>query len=136
MTHTGGCYCGELTYEVTETPLMKGQCHCRECQYIAGGGPQYFTALPTDGFRYTSGAPKSFQRDDLRDPVTREFCAKCGTHIVTRRSDFDGVILKIGTLDDVSLFDAPRVAIYTKDILPFHHIPEGCAEFSGAPPRG
>jgi hypothetical protein len=38
--------------------------------------------LPPDGFRYTKGTPKQFKRSDLEQPVTREFCAECGTHLV------------------------------------------------------
>lgn len=135
MTHSGRCYCGALTYDVTEKPLMKGQCHCRECQFVSGGGPQYFHAIPEKGFTYTTGTPKRYQRKNLNDPVTREFCGHCGTHILTRRSDFDGVILKVGTLDTPALFDKARVAIFTKDMQPFHHVPEECPKFEGGPPR-
>jgi hypothetical protein len=92
-------------------------------------------AIPETGFTYTAGTPQRYQRADFVDPVTREFCGHCGTHILTRRHDFDGVLVKVGTLDDHAQFDKARVAIYTKDIQPFHHIAEGCPEFDGLPPR-
>lgn len=135
MTKNGGCYCGELTYEVTIDPLMKGQCHCRECQYISGGGPNYFMAIAAEGFKFTSGTPVRYQRDDLTDAVTRAFCGTCGTQISTTRPDFDGVILKVGTLDDPSVFYAARVAIFTKDKQEFHYIPDECLSFDGPTPR-
>ncbi|MEO9895270.1 MAG: GFA family protein [Paracoccaceae bacterium] len=133
MRQTGGCYCGELKYEITGAPLMKGQCHCRECQYIAGGGPQYYMAIRSVDFQLISGSPKAFQRRDLANAVTREFCENCGTHIVTRRSDFEGVLLKVGTLDHPAEFRAPRIAIFTKDAQPFHHIPTELTCFEGLP---
>ncbi|MEP5152656.1 GFA family protein [Planktotalea sp.] len=133
MTQHGGCYCGELRYELTADPVLKGQCHCRECQHIAGGAPQYYMAIPQHGLRYTQGGPKAFRRTDLDDPVSREFCATCGTHILTRRADFDGVILKVGTLDTPATFKAPSIAIFVKDAQAFHHIPEGLPQFDGLP---
>ena len=37
MKMEGRCYCGALRYRVEGEPMFKGQCHCRECQYISGG---------------------------------------------------------------------------------------------------
>ena len=64
--------------------MMQAQCHCRECQYISGGAPNTFIAMPAAGFRYTKGQPKQFTRKDLERAVTREFCSECGTHLVTK----------------------------------------------------
>ena len=71
MEIQGGCYCGGLRYEATGDPLFKGQCHCRECQYISGGHPNVVVAMPESGFSYTMGSPKQFRRSDLEKPVTR-----------------------------------------------------------------
>ena len=133
MPFEGGCYCGALRYVADGKPMMKGQCHCRECQYISGGSPHLFLLLPIEGFRYTKGEPKRYSRADLAQPVTREFCAECGTHILTRRPDLPAVVLKIGTLDEPRLFGAPQVAIFTCDKQPFHHIPEGMPSFERMP---
>jgi hypothetical protein len=45
------------------------------------------------------------------------------------------VILKVGTLDDPSLFGAPQMAIYTVDRQPFHIIPESLPVHVRLPPR-
>jgi hypothetical protein len=84
MKLEGGCYCGSVRYVAEGEPMMKAQCHCRECQYITGGSPNMFVLMSPDGFSYTKGTPKRFARSDLEKPVTREFCAECGTHLVTR----------------------------------------------------
>lgn len=124
----GRCYCGALRYECDAEPVFKGQCHCRECQYVSGGGPNIFMVLPSAAFRYVEGEPKSFARPDLEHPATREFCANCGTHILTRTPRNPGVvILKVGTLDDPSVFGQPQMAIWTDDKQPFHLIAEGVA---------
>jgi hypothetical protein len=135
MKFSGGCYCGALRYEFDGEPMFKGQCHCRECQYISGGSPNMFLLMPPDGFRYTKGEPKQFTRSDLENAVTREFCAECGTHLTTRRPGLPYVVLKAGTLDDPGLFGAPQMAIYTVDKQPFHQIPEGMPTFERLPQR-
>src|SRR5215468_8327767 len=111
MKLTGGCYCGAVRYEAEGEPMMKAQCHCRECQYITGGSPNMFVAMSPDGFKYTRGAPKQFARKDLEKPVTREFCAECGTHVVTRPNR-PIVVIKVGTLDEPGQIK-PQVATYT-----------------------
>jgi hypothetical protein len=135
MKLEGGCYCGALRYVAEGEPMMKAQCHCRECQYIAGGAPNMFMLMPPAGFAYTKGAPKQFSRRDLENAVTREFCAECGTHILTRRPGLNAVVLKIGTLDDPALFGGPQMAIYTVDKQPFHQIAEGLPTFERLPKR-
>ena len=94
-----------------------------------------FMLMPPQGFRYTSGKPRQFSRSDLENPVTREFCAECGTHLTTRRPDLPLVILKVGTLDDPRLFGTPQMAIYAVDKQPFHVIPDGLQTFEHLPPR-
>jgi hypothetical protein len=106
---------------------------CRECQFITGGSPNMFVVMPLDGFKYTKGAPKQFSRRDLEKPVTREFCAECGTHMVTRPQR-PIVVVKVGTLDNPAQI-APQIAIYTVDKQPFHHIPEGMPSFERLPQR-
>ena len=134
MNVTGGCYCGALRYEADGEPIMKAQCHCRECQYVSGGAPNLFMLMPAGGFRYTRGEAKTFARSDLERPVTREFCADCGTHLITRRPGLPFVVPKIGTLDEPATF-APQMAIFTIDRQPFHHIADGLPTFERLPPR-
>jgi hypothetical protein len=134
MELQGGCYCGGLRYQAKGDPLFKGQCHCRECQYISGGHPNAVMAMPEAGFSYTKGSPKQFRRSDLEKPVTREFCPACGTHILAKSPAVPGaLILKVGTLDDPSVFGGPQMVIFTIDKQSFHHIPEGVPTFERVP---
>jgi hypothetical protein len=134
MEIEGGCYCGAVRYRVEGDPLFKGQCHCRECQYISGGSPNFFMAMPGAGFAYTKGSPKEFRRGDLENPVTREFCADCGTPLLSKAPSLPGaVLLKVGAFDDPSAFGGPQMAIYTIDKQSFHQVPEGVAVFERTP---
>lgn len=134
MEIEGGCYCGALRYRATGDSLFKGQCHCRECQYITGGSPNVVMAMPEGGFSYTKGSPKQFRRSDLPTPVTREFCADCGTHIAAKPAGMPGVtILKVGTFDDPKVFGGPQMAIFLVDKQSFHQVPEGIPTFDRIP---
>lgn len=134
MKVTGRCYCGAVHYEADGEPLMRVQCHCRECQYIAGGSVNVVMGMPVDGFRYTHDEPKAFSRSDLERPVTREFCGACGTHLVTKAPGLpSAVMLKVGTLDDPSVFGTPQMAIYHSEAQSYHAVPEGCAVFERFP---
>lgn len=132
---TGRCYCGAIHYAAAGKPVFKAQCHCRECQYFSGGGPNYFMMMPKDGFTWTKGHPQDFTRDDLNSAVTRCFCGACGTHLITRLPGRDLVVLKVGTLDDPTVYGGPAAAIYTVDQQPFHLIPDGTPTFERVPPR-
>jgi hypothetical protein len=134
MTHTGRCYCGAIRYEVSAAPVINAQCHCRECQYYSGGNPNVFVGIPEKGFRYVQGDPKRFARSDLDAPVTREFCADCGTQLVSRAPALPGVaILKRGTLDDPAAFGNPQMAIFTCDRQPWHQVADGVHSFERVP---
>ncbi len=122
MEFEGGCYCKRVRYRAEGEPAMRAQCHCRECQYITGGGPNFFMMMPADGFTYTRGEAKGFTRDDIERPVTREFCPDCGTHLVTRVPGFPVLVVKVGGMDDPSQFGGPQAAIFTCDMQPFHEI--------------
>jgi hypothetical protein len=134
MKAEGGCYCGNVRYKVEGEPLFKGQCYCRECQYISGGAPNLVLGLPEAGFSYTKGEATAFQRSDLETPVTREFCGDCGTPLLSKAPAMPGaVMLKVGSLDDPAAFGGAQMAIYTCDKQAFHQLPEGVPAFERLP---
>ena len=134
MTIEGGCYCGALRYRAEGDPIFKGQCHCRECQYVSGGHPNVITAMPESGFAWVKGTPKQFRRGDLPNPVTREFCGECGTHVLTKSPGLPGaVLIKVGTFDDPTVFGRPDMVIFTIEKQSFHTIPEGIPAFERYP---
>jgi len=136
MTLTGGCYCGAVRYEAQGEPLFKAQCHCRECQYLTGGQANVAMMMPAAGFRYVKGSPKTFKRSDIPVAGAREFCGACGTHLTGRPpQDARVVAIKVGTLDDPSVFGMPQAIVYTSEKQSFHVLPEGVRTFEKFPPR-
>lgn len=135
MAIKGGCYCGAVRYEADGDVMIRAQCHCRECQYFSGGHPNVIAGVDKTGFRYTATAPKSFTRSDIANPVTREFCANCGTQILTRSPALpELVLIKVGTLDTPDIFGAAQIAIHLADQQSFHHVPSDVPCFERTPP--
>ena len=110
------------------------QCHCRECQYITGGNPNVFVMIPGSGLQFIQGGLSSFKRTDIESAVTRHFCPKCGTAVGTTAPGAPGVfVMKVGTMDDAAFFQ-PDMAIFAKDAMSFHHIPDDIPSFEELPP--
>lgn len=135
MKLEGGCYCGAVRYRAEGEPVFRGECHCRECQYITGGGPNFFIMLEAGDFAYEQGTPAQFARSDLEAPRTRDFCPTCGTHLVTRQPGGRTLVVKVGTLDDPGLYGGPDMAIFMVDAQPFHCVAEGLPQHDRLPPR-
>jgi hypothetical protein len=77
---------------------------------------------------------KEFSRSDLDNPVTREFCPDCGTHLLARAPAMPGALmLKVGTLDDPSVFEGAQMSIFTADKQPFHVVPDSIPSFESTP---
>ena len=94
-----------------------------------------FVLVNPDQFDYVAGDVASYRKETLENPVTREFCSNCGTHLVTRRPGLDQLVVKIGTFDDPSVFNGAKFAIFTEEMQSFHHIPEDIPAFEKLPPR-
>ncbi len=134
MKIEGGCYCGAVRYEADAEPQLRAQCHCRECQYISGGGPNPVMGLPESAFHYVKGTPKVFRRKDLDQPVTREFCGDCGTPLTSRAPGIPGMVLvKAGSLDQTSQFGKPDFAVFTIDKPSWHGVVDGLPGFERMP---
>ena len=132
MKLEGGCYCGDVRYEYDGEIGLRGQCFCRECQHTTGGDSLLIMGIDPNGFQVTKGELKGFSRKDLDAPVTREFCGNCGTQIASRPAP-GMLMLKVGTLDDLSQFEGPQTAIYTCDAQPYHKVPTDIPTFDKLP---
>ena len=80
--HTGTCFCGAVEIEVTGAPEAMGYCHCSSCRSWSAGPVNAFTLWKPAHVKVTRGAEfvGHFKKTDLSD---RQFCTKCGGHIMT-----------------------------------------------------
>ncbi|MCB1390898.1 MAG: GFA family protein [Rhodobacteraceae bacterium] len=134
MAIDGGCYCGALRYRIDGPTPRGGLCYCRACQHASGGSPNAFVLVRPEDFAWTRGTPARFRRPDLPVPVTREFCADCGTQVTTIRPGQPARIVKVGSFDQPQDWPGPGFAIFTIEKAPWHILPPGLPAFDGLPP--
>src|SRR3546814_16209390 len=53
----GSCRCGGIQLEIKAAPLLTMACHCVGCQEMTASAFSLSAAIPTKGFRVTSGEP-------------------------------------------------------------------------------
>ncbi len=119
--YSGGCACGEVRFGFYDPLIYKLACHCRACQYTAGGGPAYVVGVQRDQFRITKGTPKEFSSlADSENLVTRSFCGTCGTHLFASSDAHPGQCgVKVGCLDEPGNFKS-RIHIWWEEAPPWH----------------
>ena len=83
---------------------------------------------------WTGAQPATFTHAGMPKPITRSFCDRCRTRIVTRRQDHTALVLKVGTLDDPSGLK-PTAAICFDEAQPFHTVAKGIPTYKGSPRR-
>ena len=113
----GGCHCGAVRYICSEEPTTVVNCHCGDCQQIAGSA--FITGvLVPEGSVTVNGELKSYKvKADSGNGVTRNFCPICGTRIIV---ELDGGVVGVSytTLDDSSWLE-PAIEFYTSKAQPW-----------------
>jgi hypothetical protein len=98
----GGCLCREVRYVCEAEPIAQGACHCRDCQFVSGGGASHSLVVPTDCVQIVEGAPTAYAKlSDAGNRVSRFFCPSCGTHLFIRSAAHtDRTSVNVGSLDE------------------------------------
>jgi hypothetical protein len=99
--HKGACFCGSVEIEVTGEPAAMGYCHCASCRSWSAGPVNAFTLWKPADVKVTKGAEfvGRFKKTEKSD---RQFCTKCGGHLMTDHPTFG--------LTDVYAATIPSVA--------------------------
>ena len=126
MSGTGGCNCGQVTYEFEGDPVATVVCHCSHCQRQSGGAYSVNLVMP-EGQLTIDGELSVFEdRGESGDAVYvyRKFCGSCGSPIISTFVEPAGIVaLKAGTLDDTSTV-APQAQYWVSHKQDWVDIPE------------
>lgn len=110
----GGCLCGSIRYRITGMPRSSSVCFCRSCRLASGAPSVAWFVVSLDQYTLLSGQPATFQSSP---PVTRSFCARCGTPLAYQHTDDRGAIeLTTATLDDPRVFPPTREIWHSQKI--------------------
>src|SRR3546814_2112323 len=82
----GSCRCGGIQLEITAAPLLTMACHCVGCQKMTASAFSLSAAIPTQGFRVTSGEPVI---GGLHGTERHYFCPFCLSWLFTKPAGID-----------------------------------------------
>ena len=116
VTHKGECFCGAVQIAVAGEPEGMGYCHCRSCRSWSGGPGNAFTLWKPDAVRIAAGGEHVgiFQKTQRSQ---RQFCRKCGGHLMTKHPPLQLVDVFAATLPTLKFRPGLHVN-YAEKVLP------------------
>jgi hypothetical protein len=115
-TYKGKCFCGAVEIEVSGTPEAMGYCHCSSCRSWSAGPVNAFTLWKPEAVKVTKGEEHigHYQKTELSD---RQFCTKCGGHIMTDHPPIGLTDVYAATLPTLAFEPGVHVN-YAETVLP------------------
>jgi hypothetical protein len=130
MTLAGGCFCGEVRYEILAPLKNARSCHCSRCRKAFSGAGSAYAEVEAGSFRFTEGRERLI-RYESTPGWGLAFCGICGTTLCgTHHGEVHGVTL--GTVDgDPGVQIAMHIFVASK--APWDHIGGTAPQFEAAP---
>ncbi|TKC89345.1 GFA family protein [Trinickia terrae] len=130
---TGGCFCGQVRYEVSAPVADSTVCHCVDCRRVAGAAFVPWFTVERAGFRFVRGEPRMLASSAK---VVRAFCPACGTHLTYQSADFpDEIDISTCSLDAPERVP-PRHHTWTAQKLPWVNLSDGLPQYRGGDSSG
>jgi hypothetical protein len=134
MAHKGQCFCGSVRLQATGEPVAMGYCHCASCRSWSGAPVNAFSLWKPEAVKVTGGAEHlaSFQKTPASQ---RQYCAKCGGHLMASHPQLGLVDIFSATLPTLRF--SPGVHVnYAETVLPMRDglpkLKDFPAEFGGS----
>lgn len=118
----GGCFCGEIRYELTGDPALQLFCFCSDCLSMSGTDGFAGYMVPEAHFKHIKGSPTKFEKKSKEGrTVVRNFCGTCGSSL-WGETEFGLISLAAGSLDEPSLFK-PTHKVFAQDAPEWARVP-------------
>jgi hypothetical protein len=116
MAYQGECFCGAVKLEADGAPEAMGYCHCRSCRSWSGGPVNAFSLWRPDAVKVTAGAEHvaTYAKTAMSE---RQYCAKCGGHLMTNHPPLGMVDIFAATLPGLDFQPGVHVN-YAETVLP------------------
>lgn len=107
--YKGECFCGAVTIEVSGEPHAMGFCHCNSCRSWSAAPVNAFSLWEPSQVKVTAGAEHiaMFAKTEVSE---RQWCKKCGGHIMTNHPPFKLVDVYAATIP--ALPHKPALHVY------------------------
>jgi hypothetical protein len=128
MTHTGGCLCGGVRYEIRGKLRGVVACHCSQCRRTSGHHSA-MTSAPNERLSLTSAATLVWYRSSAS--AERGFCSVCGSNLFWRPQGDNRTSIAAGTLDTPTHIAMVR-HIFTGEKSNYYEIEDPLPKITGA----
>ena len=133
-TYQGECFCGSVKIEAVGAPQAMGYCHCRSCRSWSGGPVNAFSLWRPEDVKVTAGADSlaTYAKTEMSE---RQYCTKCGGHLMTNHPTLGLVDVFAATLPGLDFQPGVHVN-YAETVLPMRDglpkLKDFPAEFGGS----
>jgi hypothetical protein len=129
----GSCLCGDVKFELTETPATLRYCHCESCKKLSGGAATVNGRVPSTAIRILEGEDllRTFQP---AEGSAKTFCLACGSNLFGGGwPDSETASVRATTIDDP--FDArPSAHMFVRSVAVWETLPDdGLDRFETTP---
>ncbi len=119
----GGCFCGQIRYEIRAEPALQVLCFCTDCLKTTGTSGYGGYMVQESHFAVVRGEPRVHSRQSKEGrTVRRNFCPECGSNLFGV-TDFGLVSVAAGTLDDPERFQ-PSKKVFVDDAPHWARVPD------------
>jgi hypothetical protein len=134
MPITGRCFCGAVSFTCDEQPIMTRACWCRDCRYLAAGGPTVNAVFKAECVKVKGQVSEYRSTADSGSAMLRGFCQQCGTPMFSAADSRPHIlIIRTGTLDDQELA-RPSANIWTASAPSWACMDTSLPSTEGQPP--
>ena len=133
---TGGCLCGAVRYDYSSEPLVSGNCHCRSCQKVSGGGGTSAIGVHADALTITGEVKYFTDKANSGGVTSRGFCPECGSRLFGTSFNMPGLVsIMAGSMDDPSLYK-PTMNVFVASAQPWSPMDPNLPKLDGMPEMG
>ena len=116
VMHQGSCFYGAVQIEVRGEPEAMGYCHCQSCRFWSAAPVNAFSLWKPDAVEVVGGEEHlaTFKKSEMSE---RQYCAKCGGHIMTNHPTFGLIDVYAATIPSLRFIPGVHVN-YAETVLP------------------
>jgi hypothetical protein len=129
-TVSGGCYCGQIRFEVTMPSRFCSHCHCDNCRRAHGAAFVTWAGFPREQFRITSGQ-ESLVRYRTDTDAIRSFCPTCGTTLLYESPRWPGEVHVVLSNIDAAIDKRPTGHVYVDSKAAWFDITDDLPQYGG-----